>query len=75
MAHLIDVAHVAPIQFHRALPPEDVALELRDQVAVVVTHDSVADALSVARRDAQNGALILVTGSFYLVGEATRFMG
>ena len=32
LAHLIDTAHVAPIQFHRALPPSDVALELRDQV-------------------------------------------
>lgn len=75
LAPLVVTAHVAPIQFHRALPPGDVALELRDQVAEVETHDSVAGALAAARHDAMGGALIVVTGSFYLVGEATRFMG
>ena len=74
LAHLVEKAHVAPIQFHRALPPQDVALELRDQVASVETHASVPDALAAAARDAQSGAVILVTGSFYLVGEAARFM-
>jgi dihydrofolate synthase/folylpolyglutamate synthase len=70
LAHLVREAHVAPINFHRALPPGDVALELNDQVPSVQTHPSVSDALSAAVDAAQDGALIVVTGSFYLVGEA-----
>jgi dihydrofolate synthase/folylpolyglutamate synthase len=75
LARLVDRAHVAPIQFHRALPVSDVALELHDQVSSVETHGSVSDALAAAARDARDGSLILVTGSFYLVGEAGAFMG
>ena len=74
LAHLVTRAHVAPINFHRALPPADVALELYDQVATVETHASVFDALAAALQSAQDGELIVVTGSFYLVGEATAII-
>ncbi|HMS56775.1 MAG TPA: folylpolyglutamate synthase/dihydrofolate synthase family protein [Fimbriimonadaceae bacterium] len=66
---LLDVADrvvVAPIKFHRALEPEQVAGHLRQFVATE-TATSIEDALE--RVLASNQNLVIVTGSFYLVGE------
>lgn len=65
LADLVEEAIFAPIAFHRALPPQEVLRKsgLRDGRAF----DDLAETLDVA---ASSGtAPILVTGSFYLLGE------
>ena len=67
----IHAAHVVPIDFVRAVPPDVTADYLRHSVPTQV-HPSVAEGMDAAARDAKNGAVILVTGSNYLVGEILR---
>lgn len=65
--------HLAPIDFHRALPPEEVASALSRGAATV--HGSVPEALAAAADEAGPARLVVVTGSFYLVGEAGVVLG
>jgi dihydrofolate synthase / folylpolyglutamate synthase len=74
LAHLVDVAHVSPIAFHRALPPDEVATALMGEPFEVRSHVSASEALTAAHEDAGEGGLIVVTGSFYLVGEIARLL-
>lgn len=63
---------VAPIDFHRALPTSDLCASIR---AMGISADpclSVEQALHEAAALASVGGHFLVTGSFYLVGEALR---
>jgi dihydrofolate synthase/folylpolyglutamate synthase len=71
---LIKSAHVVPIDFHRALPASEVAAALRGLVPQVAVHDSVAQGIAAAEAEAGKDDLILVTGSFYLVGDVGRFL-
>jgi len=67
----IDTVIVMPIDFHRATPVADMAAKLRTMWpdTPVIEANSVAAAIEMARsRDLP----VLVTGSFYLVGEVGR---
>lgn len=65
-------AHVYCSQpdWKRALPKEQVAEVARRYCSSVTMHPTVRDALQAALDDSRAGDLILVTGSFYTVGEA-----
>lgn len=67
-----ETAHVVPIDFHRAQPPEDLAPVLREGFARVVAHPTLSEGLDAAVETTPADGLILVTGSFYLVGEVGR---
>lgn len=72
IAPLVRSAHVVPIDFHRALPVEAVGEALSGLIPAVTTHLSLCEGISAAERDAAKNELIVVTGSFYLVGEVGR---
>jgi dihydrofolate synthase/folylpolyglutamate synthase len=83
---------VAPIQFHRAAPPEEVAEIVTSlfgfqmvnspdgeqttiaSTGTVTISETVDEAIRLATQKAGNDP-ILVTGSFYLVGEVGRLLG
>ncbi len=64
-----DEAHVVPIGFHRALPPKETALSVQKTVQRCFAHDSLDEGLQAAIQNTTPDDTILVTGSFYLVGE------
>jgi dihydrofolate synthase/folylpolyglutamate synthase len=59
-------AHVVPIDFHRACPPDRTTTELSRLGVDATEHRSVEDGIAAA---IESGLPVLVTGSFYLVGE------
>jgi folylpolyglutamate synthase/dihydropteroate synthase len=66
-------AHFVPIDFHRAKRPDDLDREAGWLFRRSVSHDDLLVGLeAVLGTDAE---LILVTGSFYLVGEVGRLIG
>lgn len=69
----VDAVHVAPLAFHRAQGVEEIAAALPG--VQTATYATVLEALVAADLGAPNDAVVLVTGSFYLVGEAGRLMG
>lgn len=72
---LIKSAHFAPIDFHRAVEPielKEVAGNLFESSTWYPTMDQ---ALAASILDTASNDLILVTGSFYLVGEVGRRIG
>ncbi|MFY9233294.1 MAG: folylpolyglutamate synthase/dihydrofolate synthase family protein [Fimbriimonadaceae bacterium] len=69
LAELIDSAHITPIDFHRAVPPDDLAAIVSRLIPRTSTHSCTRDALNHALRDCGGDALLLVTGSFYLLAE------
>lgn len=75
LAPLISSAHVVPIDFHRALPPATVSESLQELGVPSIVHATVQEGIAAAEADAAKDDLILVTGSFYLVGEVGRAMG
>ena len=64
---LISELHLVPIDFHRAVPPHVLAEQITELGLPVMVHQSVDSGLLIAQR---SGSDVLVTGSFYLVGEA-----
>lgn len=66
LADRIHSAHVVPIGFHRAKPVEETAAVLRNVIPRVREHSEIREGLQAAL---QEDGIILVTGSFYLVGE------
>lgn len=68
---VMSTAHFAPIDFHRSLPPQEVASACPVPAA---PHGTLAEAIEAACVSTPKGGTILVTGSFYLVGEAIRFL-
>lgn len=67
------VAHVAPIDSPRAVDPFAMAQALTPLI-VATPHDGVEQALLAAMSDVGSGECVLVTGSFYLVGAAIRWL-
>ncbi len=73
LAKVFDEIHFAPIDFHRSRKTSDLMSEAGWLFQSAYEHESVADALESAA--SSNPDLILVTGSFYLVGEVGRLIG
>lgn len=69
-AHISEL-HLVPINFHRAVPPEVLAEQIAQLGLPVTVHQSVKLGLLSAQK---SGSDILVTGSFYLVGEAGNLL-
>jgi len=67
---VVDV-HVVPIDFHRARPVDESVADLKRYFSTVTGHASVREGLLAA---ATCGRTVLVTGSFYLVGDAIRLL-
>jgi dihydrofolate synthase/folylpolyglutamate synthase len=74
LASLVSSAHIAPLDFHRALAPEELAPRVAASIDSVTTHKNAKDALDATIDDAALDGTVLVTGSFYLVGEIGRLM-
>jgi len=75
LAQLADVGYAATTTSVRARPAEEVALALALHGIPTQTFGSVEDALAAAREAADDGDLILVTGSLYTVAAARRTLG
>lgn len=69
---VVESVHVAPISFHRAQSPEAIASEARKLGMKAEVHGSLEQAFEGAMSDGRD---VLVTGSFYLVGELLRDIG
>ncbi|MBX7133957.1 MAG: hypothetical protein K1X67_14890, partial [Fimbriimonadaceae bacterium] len=70
-AECIDEVHVVPIDFHRSRDPFELAKEIEPLFPRVTAHATVQEAMkAVAGTEA-----VLVTGSFYLVGEIGNLLG
>jgi dihydrofolate synthase/folylpolyglutamate synthase len=74
LASIVREAHAAPIAFRRALPAETVAAELKDAGVDAIAHSDAHRALDAALSACSEGEPMLVTGSFYLVGEIGRLL-
>jgi dihydrofolate synthase/folylpolyglutamate synthase len=70
ICHAVSEVHVAPIDFHRAAPVEETAWEIRSLGLSVTSHETLASALEAATSKGR----VLVTGSFYLVGDVLRYL-
>lgn len=68
---VIEAAFVAPIDFHRAIVPAALVASLGPDGAKFVPTGSLAEAIENALG---TGLPLLVTGSFYLVGEVGRLI-
>jgi len=75
LAPLADVGYAATTRSVRARPDEEVARALALHGIPTQTFGSVEDALAAAREAADDGDLILVTGSLYTVAAARRTLG
>lgn len=61
--------YVAKIDFHRAMDPDEVIGKAGHALRSATAFQSTRSALEACIRDTKEGDTILVTGSFYLVGE------
>lgn len=68
---IISELHLVPINFHRAVPPQVLAEQIAHLGLPVTVHQSVKSGLLSAQ---SLGSDVLVTGSFYLVGEAGNLL-
>jgi dihydrofolate synthase/folylpolyglutamate synthase len=73
-ADLVDEVHLATVDFNRAVPAAELKVAIGSLFPRVYTHESLPAAISSAVETSEASDLILVTGSFYLVGEALRLM-
>jgi len=69
---LVTSVHLAPIDFHRSRDPFELGNEISSLFPRVEPHASVEEAVDAAI--AEGVEPILVTGSFYLVGEVGRLL-
>ena len=72
LAPLTDVGYAARNASERSGEARPLAERLGGEGKPVTVHDSVAEALDAARATADEGDLILVTGSLYTVADARR---
>lgn len=72
---LVRSVHVCPIEFHRTRPETELAELLRIHFPAVLPHRSAREAIEAAKGESRADETILVTGSFYLVGEVGRLIG
>lgn len=69
LAPLVDVAILTRAKIERALPAEDLARVSEGLWKHSLLAPDVATAMQLARQEAGEGDCLLVTGSFYVVGE------
>ncbi len=69
LAPVVKRAYVARIAFHRAMLPMQVIEEAGDALPNATGYESTEEALEASIEESSEGDTILVTGSFYLVGE------
>mgnify|MGYP001576923303 CR=1 FL=1 len=67
-------AHVARIAFHRSRSPQEVIAECAGVLTDATAQGSAEEALAAAIKGTRPGGTILVTGSFYLVGEVGNLL-
>jgi dihydrofolate synthase / folylpolyglutamate synthase len=75
LAPLTDVGYAATTTSVRARPAEEIARALAAHGIPTQAFGSVEEALAAAREAADDGDLILVTGSLYTVAAARRVLG
>jgi folylpolyglutamate synthase/dihydropteroate synthase len=73
LATLVDEAHFVPIDFHRTRDPFELEREVGWLFERSQAHRSLNEGLDAAL--ATGADLVLVTGSYYLVGEVGRKLG
>jgi dihydrofolate synthase / folylpolyglutamate synthase len=71
---LFDQILFAPIASPRATPLEDLMRAAAQTGTAAIACESVAEALSIAKREAQAAPRVVVSGSVYLVGEARHLL-
>lgn len=71
---IVDEAFATPIDVHRSLPPAEIETALKNYVPTVTACASAEAAIGQALEAAGESDIVLVTGSFYLVGEAGRYL-
>ncbi len=71
----VSTVHVVPISFHRSTPVPDMVEHLQKTFSTVTGHESVMDGVDAAVAESQPDDIVLVTGSFYMVGEVIRGIG
>jgi dihydrofolate synthase/folylpolyglutamate synthase len=64
--------HVVPVDFHRATPVEKMVGKLKPIFSNVTGFESPIGGLNAAVDQARKDEIVLVTGTFYLVGELLR---
>jgi dihydrofolate synthase/folylpolyglutamate synthase len=69
LSGLLTKAHVCPINFYRAQPPDEIASVLLSLNVDSAIHPTLEDGVNSIVAESSNDALLVVTGSFYLVGE------
>jgi dihydrofolate synthase / folylpolyglutamate synthase len=72
-AEIANAAYLVPIDFHRALPVAELE-PVVEAFLPVLKFDSVADGLEAALSAAKPRDVVVITGSFYLVGEAGKVL-
>ncbi|MCW5938526.1 MAG: hypothetical protein KF884_06745 [Fimbriimonadaceae bacterium] len=73
LATLVDEAHFVPIDFHRSRDPLELEREVGWLFERSLAHKSLEEGLEAAL--SAGAGLVLVTGSYYLVGEVGRKLG
>jgi dihydrofolate synthase/folylpolyglutamate synthase len=74
LSPVVERAFVAGIGFHRALPPMEVIEEAGNTLPKAQPFANVEDALQACFKGTKEGDTVLVTGSFYLVGEVGNWI-
>lgn len=74
LAQTVAKAYIVPIDFHRAIDPGNL-VPLVQPLIDSMPFDSVQAGLNAAIEETEETDLIVVTGSFYLVGEVARLIG
>lgn len=73
LASIVDEVHFVPIQFHRAVSPYELDQACGFLFPRSFAHANLEEGLKACLES--EAGLILVAGSFYLVGEVGRFFG
>ena len=75
LAPIVAEAIFAPIDFHRAVPPAELQESVGGLFRKASAFPTLDTAVQAALKATTSDDLILVTGSFYLVGEVGRLLG
>lgn len=75
LSEFADRIHLTPIDFRRTYDAEILARALKNAPVPVASHPDAAHALRAALDEAGQNGVVLVAGSFYLVGEVGRLLG